>query len=83
MFSLLPTRSTQNELPGRAIYLEEEMTADEIIAVSDAMNCKPNTSAATFAKMSAEHCAHLGEEAERARASAARALCRAFVLAES
>jgi hypothetical protein len=83
MFSVLPTRCTQISCLAEPFTWKRKMTADEIIAIADASNCKPNTSGMTFAKMLAEHCAHVADEAERARASAARAIRKAFALAES
>ena len=59
------------------------MTAEEIVAVANALTCESNTGALAFARMPAEQCAQLADEAERAGVSAGTAIRGAFRLSQS
>jgi len=58
------------------------MTSDEIKAIADELDCRPQTSAITFARIVAERCAHLASEAQAHGEDAARAIHHAFRLDE-
>jgi hypothetical protein len=57
------------------------MDAGKIIAIAEELDCGPRESAVTFARMVAEHCAQLADEAEHSGIGAA-AIRKAFLLGD-